>query len=211
MRFYVVILSIYSVAVTVLALLLIMQNRALKQAGQVPLDTRVHVLDLQDVPLNGNPHAKVTLVAYTDFECQFCASGNEALKRLRAEHPDDLRVGFKHLPLPFHAHARDAAAAALAAFRQDRFWPMADQLFARQSELGEPLYRELAEGLGLDMVRFERDRDPLIWEDYLQVQQQEAEQAGVTGTPTYFVNGLKVPGTSYQALREAVDLALSQH
>jgi protein-disulfide isomerase len=209
MRVYTISLAIYSVAVTVLAFLLMIQNRELKKGPAQTVDTRIHDFDLQDVPLMGIANAKATLVVFSDFECQFCANSYEVLKRLSADYPRDLRVGFKNMPLSFHKNARSAAFAALAAFRQDRFWEMADRLFANQAELGESLYSKIAEDLGLNLERFDAERMPDNWKDYLLQQQEEAERAGVAGTPTYFLNGIKVTGTSYEALRQAIDKALS--
>lgn len=212
MRFYLILLSIYSIAITILALLLMAQNRKLKQAdAPPPVDySTVYELDLQDVPMRGPETAPVTIVAYTDFECPFCVKGNETLQKIYAEYPEQLRLGFKNLPLPFHANARPAAAAALAAYRQGKFWDMADQLFANQARLGADLYREIGEKISLDMDKFTSDMNPKNWEEYLQIQQQEAEHVGVTGTPTFFVNGVKIGGASYNLLREAVERALSK-
>lgn len=216
MRFYLVSLSLYSVAITVLAVMLMMQNRELKAgpggAAEPAVDYSVkHEIDTQDIPMMGNETAKVTVIEFNDFECPFCAKGSGVVRKLMDAYPDDVKVGFKNLPLPFHENAREAASAALAAYRQGKFWEMEEKLFANYDKLSPELYTQLAEELGLDMEAFNTLKDPTNWEEYLQTQQQEAEKVGVTGTPTFFVNGIKVRGASYESLKEAVDYVLSNN
>ena len=214
MRFYIVSLSIYSVAITILAVMLMLQNKDLKTRGAggpppVDYDTR-HDIDTQDIPWMGTEAASVSVIQFNDFECPFCAKGSDVIRQLMAAYPTQVKVGFKNLPLPFHNNARAAAGAALAAYRQGKFWEMEQKLFENQERLSPELYSELAAELGLDLDGFDSLKDPENWTDYLETQRQEAEKAGVTGTPTFFVNGIKVSGASYADLKEVVDFALAQ-
>ncbi len=142
----------------------------------------------------GRADALVTIVEFGDFQCPYCRQSTATLDDVLARHGDDVRVAFRHNPLPIHADARAAAEAALAAARQDKFWPMHDRLFDSQLELSAGKYREYATALGLDVERFDRDlADPAL-ERQLQDDVDTAKRFGVTGTPAFFVNGRFLSG-----------------
>lgn len=205
MRFYVITLSLYSIAVTILAGMLMMQNRELKTSSGPKVDyAKIYEIDIQDIPMIGTANAPITIVEFSDFECGFCASASDSVRKLLEAYPGKLRVGYKNMPLSFHKNARGAAAAALAAYRQGKFWEMEQKLFENQMKLGEPFYLAAATELGLDMVAFKKEMAVEVWEDYLTVQGEEAAKAQVTGTPTFFVNGVKVPGATYEHLDKVV-------
>ncbi|HET6583211.1 MAG TPA: thioredoxin domain-containing protein, partial [Nannocystaceae bacterium] len=82
-----------------------------------------------DAPMLGPENALVTIIVFSDFQCPFCARVQPTLAELRKQHPDDLRIVFRHMPLTMHPHARAAAKAAIAADRQGKFWRMHDFLF----------------------------------------------------------------------------------
>jgi len=214
MRFYMITLSIYAVGITILAGLLAVQNRELKTSGagqpiDVPIDyEKIHAVDTQDIPMLGDANARVTIVEYSDFQCQFCAGGSKFVRDLMAQHPGKLRLGYKNLLLASHPEAEGAAIAALAAYRQGKFWEMEEQLFANQKKLGPAYYEELAGELGLDMNSFASYREPGVWDEYLQQQNFEAKMLGIRATPTFFVNGVKVLGT--KDLAEVVNHFLNQ-
>lgn len=146
-------------------------------------------------PQRGAAGAPVTVVAYMDFECPYSAEAAATLDRLRARHGDGVRVVFKHLPLAMHDDARNAAAAALAAQQQGRFWEMHDWLFAHQGQLDRVGVEAGARALGLDLARFRRDfDDPAVTDRPILAAEAEGRALGFTGTPTLVVNGQVVPG-----------------
>ena len=110
-------------------------------------------IDPADSPARGNPGAPVTLVVWSDFQCPFCARASTTMRELEAAYPEQLRVVFKHLPLPFHESAFFAAEAALAAHEQGKFWQMHDCLFARQDRMDPASIAAEARALGLDLPR----------------------------------------------------------
>jgi protein-disulfide isomerase len=134
----------------------------------------------------------VTLIEYGDFECPYCGQAEQAVRALLSAHGDDVRYVWRHLPLnDVHPNAQLAAEAAEAAGGQGRFWEMYDTLLAHQDALRPPDLVGYAEELGLDADRFRdelrrREHAPRVSEDV-----RSADESGVSGTPTFFVNGLR--------------------
>ncbi len=164
--------------------------------GEHPELPRVAV-PLDDRPGRGAAAPLVTLVVFTDFECPFCQGMAAVFDRLLAAHPDELRVHHRHLPLPMHEHAVDAAMAveeARAQRGEAGFWAMHDAILAAPGELGPEALAAHAATLGLDpaafasALRFQSHAGRV--EDDLMV----ADRVGARGTPTYFLNGRIVLG-----------------
>ena len=109
--------------------------------------------------LVGAPHGSVTLVAFSDFECPYCGALDNALRELRRRHPTEVRVVYRHFPLPVHRHAMVAALASECAALQGRFDEFAGTLFAKQDSLGMIAWADLASRAGVaDTASFERCR-----------------------------------------------------
>ncbi len=163
----------------------------------------------KDDPAKGKLNAPVTVVVFSDFQCPYCARATPAVKELESAYPDDVRLVWKHLPLPFHPNAMPAALAAEAAREQGgsvKFWAMHDKLFANQGALSEITYEQYARELGLNQTRFKKDvADPRL-RARVQEDAQLAQTLGVNGTPTFVVNGEKVVGSA--ALKGAVERQL---
>lgn len=173
---------------------------------------RVYPIEVGEAPIRGNAEAPVTIVAFSDFQCPFCASANPILEQALAKYPDDVRLVYKHFPLSFHRQARPAAVAALAANEQGRFWEMHDLLFANQAELEGVDIIELAREAGLDVARFKADLqakqeayDQRITADY-----REGLGVDVRGTPTIYVNGKKLRERSIEAISAQIEGALRE-
>jgi protein-disulfide isomerase len=167
-----------------------------------PVAREVKVTLRPDDPILGRRDAKVTVVEFSDFQCPYCSRAVPAVRDVEKEFKDDVRVVWKHLPLPFHPQAMSAALAAEAARRQGKFWQMHDALFATQQSLSEGAFVKAARELGLDVERFERSmRDPAT-RQRVEEDGKAAAAAGVTGTPTFVVNGEVVLGAA--GLKDAV-------
>ncbi|WP_426755910.1 DsbA family protein [Myxococcus sp. Y35] len=159
-----------------------------------PISPTVYKVPVQGSPVAGPEDALVTLVEFSDYECPFCARGHNTVKQLQQRYGNRLRVVMKHHPLAMHPRARPAALAAMAAGAQGKFWEMHDVLFANAKALGEEDLERHAQSVGLDMVRWNSDRnDPRLAE---QIRQDEAlaMKLGATGTPAFFVNGRFISG-----------------
>jgi Na+/H+ antiporter NhaA len=151
--------------------------------------------DPTDDHIRGPDDAPVTLVEYADFECPYCGQTEPILRDLVAEFGDQLRYVFRHLPLTeVHEHAQLAAEAAEAAGAQGKFWEMHDLLFAHQDALDVRDLKAYADELGLDMERFSKELRTRKYAARIANDVAEADETGVTGTPTFFVNGRRHHG-----------------
>ncbi len=145
-------------------------------------------------PATGPDDAKVTLVEISDYQCPFCSRAAETVKKVAEKYPKDVRVIFVNLPLSFHKDARPAAIAAMAAGRQGKYWPMHEKLFEHQRELNAANYEKWAQELGLDVARFKADMADAELARHVDVDTAIANGLGVTGTPGFFVNGVRISG-----------------
>jgi protein-disulfide isomerase len=147
-----------------------------------------------DDPARGPASAKVTLVLFSDFQCPFCARVEPTLAQLEQELKGDLRIVWKHRPLPMHPNAKGAAAASEAARVQGKFWPMHDKLFENQQALSPETYERLARELGLDGRKFKAAlTDPKL-AARIDADDQQAVAVGAGGTPTMYLNCRQVVG-----------------
>ncbi len=163
---------------------------------------------LQDSPVRGSDAALVTVVEFSDFQCPFCGRAAPIVTKLLAEFEGQVRLIFKHLPLPFHSHARLAAAAAEAAREQGKFWEMHDLLFQNRDALERDDLRGYAQQLGLDAARFETALDSPETYARLERDLDQARRVGANGTPTFFVNGRRLTNYTETPFRRAIERAL---
>jgi protein-disulfide isomerase len=162
-----------------------------------------------DAPVKGPASARVTLVAFSDFQCPFCSRAVPTVRQLETDYPGKLRIAFKQFPLPFHDHAHLAAEAALAANAQGKFWQYHDKLFANQQALDRPALEKYAEELGLDMAKFRAALDSGKYKDKVDAEAKEGAAVGATGTPTFFINGTRLVGAQpVDAFKAIIDKEL---
>ncbi len=165
-------------------------------------------VDLGRDHVRGPTDAPVTLVEYGDFECPYCGRAEPSVRELLAE-AGDLRYVWRHLPLDdVHPRAQLAAEAAEAASNQGAFWPMHDLLIDHQDHLALSDLIGYAEQLGLDRERFERDLEEGAGAAQVADDRESAELSGVTGTPSFFINGQRYRAAyDLPTLTQAVKLA----
>jgi Na+/H+ antiporter NhaA len=158
--------------------------------------------------VRGPREAPVTLVEYGDFECPYCGQAEPSIRTLLAE-LGDLRYVWRHLPLDdVHPRAQLAAEAAEAASSQGAFWAMHDLLFDHQDQLRPADLVGYAQQLGLDLERFQRYLDEGTGADRVAQDRESAELSGVSGTPSFFINGMHHRGAyDLQTLSQAVKVA----
>ncbi len=165
--------------------------------------------------IKGNPDAAVTLVEYSDFECPACASFQPVLTDILATHGDALRFEYKHFPLvQIHTKAEAAARAAEAAGQQGKFFEYHDVLFARQTEWAKSTnpyshFVRYAEELGLDVALFKRHSKSSILADRVRAEFADAREKGLTGTPSFYLNGQRMTLETYEDFKKQIEAAVS--
>jgi len=168
----------------------------------------IYVLPVNNSATKGPANAPVTITVFDDFECPYCARLVPTLNQVVAAYPTQVRVVYKHFPLNMHKSARLAAVASIAARNQGKFWPLHDQLFANYNKLNDGKIRELAESIGLDMDRFDKDiADPAVQQE-IAADLQLGTASGVRGTPSVYINGAQLKDSSLGGFRRAIDAEL---
>jgi protein-disulfide isomerase len=132
------------------------------------------------------------------------------LEQVLEKYPEQVKLVFKNFPLRNHRYARKAAAAALAADKQGKFWEFSEHLFKNARQLSDQKVKEIAGQLGLNMERFEKDwQDPQISKK-IDTEVQEAMRIGVRGTPSIFVNGRLLRQRSMEGFRVIIEKELGK-
>jgi Na+/H+ antiporter NhaA len=181
--------------------------RALLGTAEVLTDLVVPVDPARD-HLRGPEKAPVTVVEYGDFECPYCGQAEPVVRKLLRDF-GDVRYVWRHLPLnDVHPEAQLAAEATEAAARQGAFWEMHDRLFDHQDELTARDLIGHAAALGLDTERFATDLRKHVGMAHVSEDVDSADLSGVSGTPTFFINGKRHYGAyDIASLSRAVKLA----
>lgn len=146
--------------------------------------------------VRGDLNAPVKIIVYSDFECPFCSKFAATIKQVEQEFKEKAVIAFRHYPLRGHREAEKAAEASECAAEQGKFWEMHDKLFADNAagRMGAEQYKIDASELGLDQAKFNQCLDSGQYASKIRAQKTEGDNAGVTGTPTSFANGIIYPG-----------------
>ena len=184
--------------------------RALLGTAEVITDLVVPVDDGRD-HIRGPEKAPVTVVEYGDFECPYCGLAEPAVRELLSDF-GDVRYVWRHLPLTdVHPHAQLAAEASEAAAKQGAFWELHDLLLEHQGALTMRDLIGYASSLSLDTERFIVDLRKHVGAARVAEDTDSADLSGVSGTPTFFVNGMRHYGAyDIETLSKAVKLALAR-
>jgi 2-hydroxychromene-2-carboxylate isomerase len=146
-------------------------------------------VDVADSPALGPADAPVTIMVWSDFECPHCRMSLPVIERVVERHQPQVRLVHKFYPLRQHTHAAAAARAAIAAQNQGRYWEMERLLFEHQDEQGDSDLDAYAKELKLDPKRFHADMAADRTTKILARDHDDAERAGLTGTPFILING----------------------
>ena len=161
-------------------------------------------------PVKGPADAPVTIVEFSDFQCPFCSRVEPTIKQIESAYGDKIRFAWKNQPLPFHPNAMPAAKAAMAAYRQGKFWQMHDLLFANQRDLNDANYEKWAQQIGLDMAKFKKDMASPAVADEIAADSKEGQRLGANGTPSFFINGRSVVGAQpFESFKSVIDSELA--
>jgi protein-disulfide isomerase len=149
-----------------------------------------------EAPVRGAARAPITIVEFADFQCPFCGRALPTLQQLLRDYPDRVRWVFKNFPLDFHQDSFLAHQAALAAGAQGKFWELHDRIFVDQPAIKRDDLIQAAKGLGLDVTRFVTDLDSGRFRASVEADRAEGNRLGVSGTPTFFINGKELVGAA---------------
>jgi len=181
-------------------------------SGSAPSGAVVDVKE-GDSPSIGKANAPVTIIEFSDFECPFCERFySQTYKQVKTNYVDTgkVRIVFKHFPLPFHASAQKAAEATECAREQSKFWEMHDKLFENQNAIAIANLKSYAVALGLDASKFNTCLDTGKYASRVQKDASDGSAAGVSGTPSFFINGKSVVGAQpYSVFQQAIEAELN--
>ncbi|HWC77094.1 MAG TPA: thioredoxin domain-containing protein [Blastocatellia bacterium] len=162
----------------------------------------------EDQPQKGNADAPVTLVEFTDFECPTCARAQTVLEEILAEYEGKVKLVVRDFPLEKHKNAIKAAEAAEGARAQGKYWEYVALMYKNQTTLDADNLKLYADQVGLDRGKFDSELDSGKYFDLVDRDRRDGLWLGVSGTPTLFVNGRRVPSITKDAVKTAIDAAL---
>ena len=169
------------------------------------------VIPIDGAPFVGPKDARVTIVEFSDFQCPYCAQAVVKLNAILKAYPNQVKLIFKQFPLDMHSQAALAAAAAVAAHWQGKFWPLHDAMFADRTHLSRQTILAMAGSIGLDTKRFEQDWESPGVKQAVAREQMEGEKAGVEATPTVFIDSQKYNGgLDLDAIRPIIESELKR-
>lgn len=157
-------------------------------------------------PSKGPATAPITIVEFSDYECPYCVRAEAVVKEVLAAYPDKIRVVYRDYPLPMHAKAPKAAEAAHCAGDQGKYWEMHDKLFANAQKLDVADLKAHAREVGVDGAKFDQCLDSGEKAKVVEMHKKAGDDAGVSGTPAFFVNGRLLSGAQpLEAFRAIID------
>lgn len=159
--------------------------------AEMEADNKVWDIPVDESPVFGNTtNPKLTIVEFTEFQCPYCSRIAPTMKELMDKHPGEIKFIYKNFPLSFHANAKPAAAAAIAAQKQGKFWEYRYALAPHSRELTDSTFEAVAKEVGLNIEQFEKDR---VLDDAMNARIQKdfdlGVKVGVQGTPNFYING----------------------
>ena len=187
--------------VTFAALFLMIRSQT--KPSEEPINSEISVITAQDRTI-GNKDSGVVLVEYGDFQCPGCGQYEPIVHKVREDFKDKILFVYRHFIFAQkHTNAEPAAWAAEAAEKQGKFWEMHDMIFEHQNEWSEKsnaedIFLQYASSLGLDLEKFNRDRDAETTKDKVQKSYDSAVANFINATPTFFLNGERIQPRSYE-------------
>jgi protein-disulfide isomerase len=181
------------------------------QQGRPSIDfNKVYNLPVVHSPIKGSKNAPVTIVEFSDFQCPYCAQLQATLTDVLNAYPKEVKLVFKHYPLPFHQFAMMAAKASEAAREQGKFWEMHDLIFQNFSKLSEQALKDFAQQIGLNVEKFSADFASNKYDQQIQQDMMLARSSDVAGTPTLFINGKRMQQRSFNDFKQTIDNILKK-
>jgi protein-disulfide isomerase len=180
---------------------------------QIPEEPTIVEVSEDDDPSLGSADAPVVIVEFSDFQCPFCGRFSaETFPLIKENYIDTgkVRLVYRDLPLPFHPDAQETAEAAECADDQGKFWEYHDAIFENQDSLDTTSLKQYAKDIGLNTEDFNSCLDSGKHTQEVKKDFSDAGAAGVTGTPTFFINGIKVVGAQpYSVFQQIIESELN--
>lgn len=162
-------------------------------------------------PSLGPSNAPVKIIEFADFQCPFCARVEPTVQQLLRTYGDKVQFTYVNFPLAVHPYAFQAAQAAECAEQQGKFWPYHNELFANQSKLDIKDLKALADKVGLKAKEFDTCLDQGKSKDAVAHDVSAGQKLGVTGTPSFFINGrLLVGDQPFNEFKTIIDEELAR-
>lgn len=181
---------------------------AMRMGWRPPADTTPKVIPQGTSFSQGSEKPLLTLVEFSDLQCPYCAQSAPILDSLARAYPNEVKVIFKHFPLSFHPQAKAAAAAAIAAGKQGKFFEFRYKVAPHFRELKDSTYLGVAKEIGLNLEQFKKEM--ALTPDVNQILDEDMQlgrKIGVEGTPTIFVNGRLAADRSYEYFERMIQQA----
>ena len=177
-----------------------------KTTVRVLLDPPRQTVATEGSPAKGPANAPVEIVEFSDFQCPYCLRAAPTVTQVLKTYGDKIRFVYRHYPLPNHPNARPAAEAAACAAEQGKFWPYHDRLFGDGNKLGPTDLKRDAAELGLDTAKFDACVDSHKLKATVDADLQAGVDAGVDGTPAFFINGRMISGAQpFDVFKRIID------
>ena len=177
-----------------------------KASVRVALEPPRQKVAVAGSPAKGSASAPIELVEFSDFQCPYCLRALPTVNQVLSAYGDRIHFVYRNYPLPNHPDARPAAEAAQCAAEQGQFWQYYDRLFADQTKLSGESLKQSAAAIGLDTGRFGACVDTHKYKDRVDTDIKEGNEAGVSGTPAFFINGRLLSGAQpFDAFKRLID------
>jgi len=187
-----------------------LQKLKVKTPVRVTLEPPRQSVAAGSSPAKGPTGAPIELIEFADFECPYCRAAAPTVARVLATYGERIRFVYRNYPLAIHPNARPAAEAAQCANEQGQFWPYHDRLFAAPDKLSTADLKQTAADLGMDAARFNRCVDEHAYQSTVEADARAGADAGVTGTPAFFINGRMLSGAQpYEVFARVIDEELA--
>jgi protein-disulfide isomerase len=157
-------------------------------------DSSKSTIDISQAPCKGASTPGVTIVEFADYECPHCKVAQVMMHQIVEAFPNDVKICFKHYPLPSHTNSRLAAEGAVAAQKQGKFWPYNEKIWENSDFLTPALLERIAKEVGLDVAKWRADKEADELKTRVSQDKSDGKALGITSTPTIYVNGRQFSG-----------------
>ncbi len=186
------------------------QQQQTPPAQQQQQQQQIVQVSVDDDPSIGSENAKVVMIDFSEFQCPFCGRfARDTLPQIKTNYIDTGKVKFVYRDFIVHSTSQKAQEAAQCANDQGKYWEYHDLLFENQGALDDESLKTYASELGLNTNNFNSCFESRKYKSEVEKDTSDGRSYGVSGTPTFFINGKKMVGAQpYDAFRQEIEAAL---